>query len=555
LLDRIVTQSDGVPLFIEELTRAVLETPELNALGATLTIPDTLQASLMARLDRLPGSKTVAQVASVIGREFAHALLATAADMKEADLVNGLQQLTASGLLFRRGVPPDVVYAFKHSLVRDVVYASLPKPPRQMLHRRIAEAIRDELPERAEAEPGVIAYHFTEAGLKESAVPWWSKAGNLALQRSAYTEAISHLERALELSKEIYDSEEQRVSRLRLQISVGNALRVTRGFAAPETQAAFARARDIAATIAEAPERFSAEYGLWSGSFQSGELSAMRELADAFMRKVQGRHELPESGVAHRISGMTDWFAGNFVSAKTHLELALAAYDDVRDRPLAYRFGQDLAVPVLAYLAMTLWPLGMCDEASRFIEETIAKASRTEHVPTIAYAYLHAAFFEMLRHDHVRCGSYVQAYLNLAREHAMSLWLANGAFHSGWVRWQAGDHEGGRAQMHEGLRLLRGQGQTLYLPLMGVRLAETEADDVRYDAAIATVDAELARIGQSGQRWYLAEAYRVHGEIIRKSCSSDFEPAERAFAKAIEVARSQSAKLFEDRAAQSLARP
>ena len=355
VLERIVTQSDGVPLFIEELTRAVLEAPGPDATGATLAVPDTLQASLMARLDRLPRSKTIAQIGSVAGREFSYALLTSVAEIEEADLLSGLQQLTAAGLLFQRRVSPNVVYTFKHALVRDVVYASLPKTRRQMLHRRIAEALRDEVSERAEPEPEVIAYHFTEAGLSEIAIEWWSKAGDLALQRSAYIEAIARLERALEIANGLDDSEPLRVSRLRLQISVGSALRITRGFAAPETQATFARARGIAATItADIPERLSAEYGLWSGSFQSGELSAMRELADEFQRKAEAEQVSPERGLAHRIVGMTHWFAGDFGNAQPHLDRALGQYDDARDRPLAHRFGQDLAIPALAYLGMTL---------------------------------------------------------------------------------------------------------------------------------------------------------------------------------------------------------
>ena len=202
----------------------MLEAPELDALAVSLAIPDTLQASLMARLDRLPGAKVVAQIGSVIGREFSHTLLASAADMPDANLTRELNQLAASGLLFQRGVPPDAVYTFKHALVRDVVYASLPKPPRLQLHRNIAEAVRDQLPERAETEPEVVAYHFTQAGLSEAAVEWWSKAGSLALQRSAFVEAIAHLEKALDLSQDLDDSEDQRTSHLRLQISYGNAL-------------------------------------------------------------------------------------------------------------------------------------------------------------------------------------------------------------------------------------------------------------------------------------------------------------------------------------------
>ena len=505
LLERIVVQSDGVPLFIEELTRAVLEAPELVTSGSMLAVPDTLQASLMARLDRLPGAKMVAQIGSVIGREFQHVLLASAAGIPDADLIDGLQELAASGLLFQRGAPPDAIYSFKHALVRDVVYASLPRASRQRLHSPIAVAVQDQLPERAETEPEIVAYHLTQAGLSEAAVKWWSKAGDLALQRSAFVEAIAHLETALNLFDELDQSEEQRNSRLRLQISYGNALRVARGFGAPETKAAFAEARKLGRAGAEAPEQFSADYGLWSISFLGGDLPTMRELADAFLHDVEAHPELPENGIAHRLCGITDWFVGNFNNARSHLQHALARYDSERDRPLAFRFGQDLAVPPMAYLALTLWPLGMCDGAMRMAEETITRALRTKHIPTIAYAYPHGAVFEMMRRDHVRSTPYLNAYLELAREHGMPMWLAFGVFHEGWLRWHAGDHDEGLAQMHDGLQLMTKQSISNFTPLFQVLLAETEAGAGRHDAALATVDAELARIAQVGQYWFLAE--------------------------------------------------
>jgi class 3 adenylate cyclase/predicted ATPase len=548
LLERIVMQSDGVPLFIEELTRAVLETPELDVVGMTLAIPDTLQASLMARLDRLPAAKVVAQIGSVIGREFSHMILTSAGEMQEAELSEGLNELADSGLLFRRGVLPDVFYSFKHALVRDVVYASLPKTPRQELHRRIGEALRDQ----AETEPEVIAYHFDQAGLRGPAVEWWSKAGDLALQRSANTEAIAHLEKALELSQELSDSEDRRLSRLRLQIIYGNALRVARGYAVPETKAAFALARDLARTISDAPERFSADYGLWSASFLGGDLTAMRDLANTFLRNVEGQPELPETGIAHRIGGMTSWFAGDFVNARLYLERALACYDSERDRPMAFRFGQDLAVPAMAYIALTLWPLGI-NNPTGYLEKAIAHALQTKHVPTIAYAYLHGSWFEMLRRDRMRSAPYVRAYLDLTEEHVMPMWLANGAFHEGWQRWHAGDRDAGRARMHEALALVREQGQTVFMPLYRVLLAETEAEEGRADAALATLNLELARITETGECWLLSEMHRVHGEVILKSRATDTEAAEGAFALAIEVARRQSAKRFEFYAAKSLA--
>jgi class 3 adenylate cyclase/predicted ATPase len=553
LLDRIVVQADGVPLFIEELTKAVLETAEPDATRA-LTVPNTLQASLMARLDRLPAAKQVAQIGSVIGREFPHILLAAVAHLPVPLLAEGLEELIALALVFRRGTPPEAMYAFKHALVRDVAYASLLKTSRQQLHAMIGDALRRELPERAEAEPEFVAYHYAEAGSTELAVEWWAKAGELGLQRSANVEAIGHFEKALALSQELGDAPEYRLGRSRLEISYGNALRVVRGFGAPETRAAFARARDLARVLSDVPERFSAEYGLWSASFIGGDLAAMRELANAFLQKIEDRPDLPENGIAHRLVGMTCWFAGEFISARPHLERALACYDAERDYPLAFRFGQDLAVPPMAYLAMTLWPLGSAHCARRFAAETVTHALQTKHVPTTAYAYLHASLFELMRRDRRKSDPYVRAYLRLAREHVMPMWLSNGAFHESWLRWRAGKDEADLAQMHRALKLIREQGQGVVTPLQGVLLAEAEAEASHYDDALATIHAQLAEMMHSGQRWFLAEGHRVHGELLRKSQPARSEAAEAAFMRAIEVARAQSARRFELRAAMSLAR-
>jgi tetratricopeptide (TPR) repeat protein len=344
---------------------------------------------------------------------------------------------------------------FKHALVRDVAYASLLKAPRQQLHRRIGEALRDQFPERAESEPEVIAYQFAQAGLSEAAVEWWNKAGDLALQRSANIEAIAHLEKALELSQELGDSPEQRLQRLRLQIIYGNALRTVRGFAASETRAAFARAPDLAGTLDDVPERFSALHGLYSASFFLGELTAMRELAHAFLRNVEGRPELPETGVAHRICGMTSWFAGDFIDARQHFQRALDCYDDERDRPLAFRFGQDLAVPAVGFLALTLLPLGIGDGVRCLVEKTIAHALGTKHVSTIVYAYVHASFLQMMRRDRLRSRPYFRAYLELAREHVMPQWLAVSVVQEGWLRCHAGDQGEGARQMRDGLRPMK----------------------------------------------------------------------------------------------------
>ncbi len=552
LLERIIAQTDGVPLFIEELTKTMLETAA-DHYPLALTVPTTLQASLMARLDRLPAAKQVAQIGAVIGREFPYNLLVATAGLSEAQLATGLDELTAAGLVFRRGLQPEAVYTFKHALVQDTAYQSLIKIRRQSIHRRIAETVRDQLPEQADAEPEIVAHHFTQAGLLALAVEWWGKAGELALRRPAYGEALAHLEQALRLAEGLGEGSDQKRSRLRLQITYGNALRMARGFAVPETQAAFAVARDLAAVVEDVSERFPAYFGLWNISYVRRDPKPMQDVAAAFLRDVESQPQSPNAAMAHRISGTTRWYEGNFFAARRHLEQAVAICNAVQDRELVFRFGLDVASPAMTYLALTLWPLGLSERASSLMEEAVVHALETKHIPTIALAHNQAAMFEMDRRDRLRAAPHAQALLSLAREHEMPVWIANGMFLDGWSRWGA-DQEAGMAEMRQGMALLRLQQHEVSLPPMMKALAETEAEAGRPDLGLANIEMQLAAIERTGQRWFLAELHRARGEILVKCGSGDALAAESAFARAIEIARSQLAKGFELHAAVSLAR-
>jgi DNA-binding response OmpR family regulator/class 3 adenylate cyclase/predicted ATPase len=551
LLDRVVAQAEGVPLFLEELTKAVLEAAP-GERSARRAIPGTLQASLMARLDRLPAAKEFTQIAAAIGREFPHALLAAVADLAQAPLARGLQELIASGLAFRRGVPPDAVYSFRHALVQDLAYGTLVKSRRRDIHRRIGEALRDQLPDRAESEPEVVAHHFTEAGLTEPAVEWWGKAGDLALRRSAFAEAIAHLERALALTGTPDAEPAKRCARLRLQIAYGNALRMARGFGAPEVTAAFAHALDISATAAEMPERFSAYYGLWTGSYGRAELLPMLRLAEAFLHDAQSRPESGEAATAHRVYAMTCWFRGEFLEAERHLERSLTIHDRDRDRELAFRFGLDVGVAAMADLALVLWPLGATDRAHDLAEAAVAHAMRDRHIPSLAYAHAYAATTAMLSRDRERAAPHAGALLELAAEHGMPLWLALGTFLRAWVSSPAGDRAAAAAAMRESIAAMQAHQRRIFTPLVSTLVAETESEAGRPEKGLAIVDAQLASIEETGQRWFLAEALRARGEMLL-GCGQDLA-AERALARAIDVARSQAAKSFELRAAIRLAR-
>jgi class 3 adenylate cyclase/predicted ATPase len=553
LLEQMVTKADGIPLFIEELTKTVLESEilvdeadgyHLRAPLPQFAIPTTLQDSLMARLDRLAPFKEIAQIAAAIGREFSYSLLSTVFGGDEFTLKTALAQLENAELILRRGELPDAVYSFKHMLVQDTAYESLLKSRRPGLHRRIAETVRDRFLNIAQTEPEVVARHFTQAGLIDEAVAWWGNAGERALQRSAFVEANAHLGKALDLSERMTDGPAQRLSRLRLQIAYGNALIPIRGHGALETTAAFARARELAVGIEDATQRFSIYYGMWAGSGLRAELGPMQELAQAFLRDAKSQPNSAEIGVAHRLFGLTCWFKGDYTDARVHLEKALALYDRERDRPVAFRFGQDPGVSARVSLPLTLWPLGEVDRARHLTEEGYALAMETGHVLTMANRHGYTAMFEAIRRDARRTMPAAEAAVAISQEHGLPLWLAIGTFLHGWARWRANDR-GGMAEMHQGMDLFREQGIRAFLPLNQVLLAQAQADAGSVEAGLATLEDALGEAEQTAQHWFDAEIHRQRGELLLRRDPADVEEAEAAFMRGIEIARNQRTRTFE----------
>ena len=559
----IIERTDGIPLFVEEMTKAVLEASGQDdaaeqAIAAipspSAAVPASLHASLMARLDRLGFAKEVAQIGAVVGREFSHALLAAVAGKAEAELQSALHRLMAAGLLFRQGVPPYASYLFKHALVQDAAYGTLLREPRRALHARIAETLRDRFTTIADAEPEVVAHHFTQAALAEAGIEWWSKAGERALRSSAYEEAIAHLEKALVLAGALAESPAQRLLRLRLQIANGQALIHARGFAAPETAAAFWRAREFASGVEDVTERFPVYYGLWAGSWVRGEFAQMREPALAFLDDTKNRPGTREASIAHRLLGSTCWLQGDFIGARLHLENSLAIYDSERDRDFAFRFGQDTGVSAMIILALTLWPLGEIKRASQCADEATTQAALSTHVATEAFAHGYKSLFEMMRRD-AGCALHEgEVLLGLAREHVMPQWLAIGTFTLGWSRWHSGDREAGEKEMRNGMALFREQGIRFPLPLCAVLLAEIEDELGRIEHALAILDDALADAERTGQHHFDVELYRQRGALLLQKTPNDVAAAEAAFMRAIEVARSQQTRTFELRAAMSMAR-
>jgi hypothetical protein len=437
VIDGVSERSGGVPLFVEEVTRLLLERGEE---GGAHAIPPTLQQSLAARLDRLGPAREVAQIGAVLGRDFTYVLLRAVGGVDDPALQSALDRLAEADMLLVEGAGPHTNYRFKHALIQDAAYESLLKSRRQPLHRRAAEVLRDSASQEAET----IAHHFTEAGLDDHAIEWWGKAGDQALRRSAFQEAIAHLGKAIAMADKAEGGRAASRSgqRQHLDTAYGNALIAAPGHGAPETTEAFARARESAAGDSDAPDRLAADYGLWTGSFVRGELPAMRTHAAVFLRDVEARPDSPEAGVACRIAGMTHWFAGEYVGAREHLERALALFQPGRDDDLAFRFGQDAGVGAMLYLALALWPLGDIERAVSLVRDAEARIAGHPHIVTRAYGKWQ---FELMRGDLSRAASNAAELSRLAHEHDLLLWRAVGAFLEGVAKARSGELIGGLA--------------------------------------------------------------------------------------------------------------
>ena len=425
----IIERTDGIPLFVEEMTKAVLEAESEGEARRTaavvpslvLAVPASLHASLMARLDRLGPAKEVAQIGSAMGREFSHALLAAVARKPEAELSAALDRLIVAGLLFRQGVPPHATYLFKHALVQDAAYGTLLREPRRTLHARIAETLESQFAEIAENQPELLARHCTEAGLIGKAAGLWGKAGQRSLARSALVEAAEQLTRALDQIATLTATPALRRQQIKLQVALITPLMYVKGYAAPETKAAVERARlliEQAEALGESPEDplllFSILYGFWSASYVAFNGDVMRKLATQFLTLAEKQGVTVPLMIGYRIMGASLLFAGDIVESRAHLDRAIALYDPAEHRPLATRFGQDVRVATLSYRSWVLWMLGYPEAALADADYAIKDARETGQAATLLFA-LGVSSLTL-----IFCGNYSAA--NAKADEVVSLW-------------------------------------------------------------------------------------------------------------------------------------
>jgi predicted ATPase len=557
VIEGVSERTGGVPLFVEEVTRLLLERGEH---GGVQAIPPTLQQSLAARLDRLGSAREVAQIGSVLGREFTYPLLRHVAEFDNPTLQASLDRLAESDLLFVEGAPPQATYRFKHALIQDAAYESLLKSRRQALHRRAAEVLRDQ-PERAAAEPEVIAHHFTEAGLDDLAIEWWGKAGDQALRRSAFQEAIAHLGKAIEMADKVTGaastpraaaSTTAGSQRLKLQTRYGQAMMYSRGFGSDESMTAFARARTLAAGVDNASERFDAYNGLFLGSMLRGELSSAQETAESFLRDAENEGQMTEAAWARRCVGVARLYQGDFLDAEANLAEALRTYNPERDRDASFRFGEDTGASAAGFLALASWALGYVERARTLSEEALARADETAHAPTRANVYHVISRYQMLRGDPEAVSRMAKINVELGREHGMALYFAFGDVYSNWARARLGDRETGTLGLREALAAYLDQRNKLFVPLFQGVLAELEAEGGDADDTLRRIDEALALASETGEHWTDAFLHRIRGEILLRREPANTAEVEQAFLASIAVAQQQRARSYELLASLSL---
>jgi predicted ATPase len=560
VVDDVVARTGGVPLFVEEVTRLLLDR---GAKDGIHVIPPSLQQSLMARLDRLGPAREVAQIGSVIGRGFSYDLLRTLAGVEDAALQAALEQLAETDILLVQGLPPDSDYRFKHALIQDAAYENLLKSRRQVLHRRVAEILCDRFPETAMAEPEALAHHFTQAGLTQRAVEWRGKAGYRSLERSALVEAAEHFTRALDQLAHLPSNSAIRRERINLQIALINPLMHIKGHAAPEARAAVERARlliEEAEALGEPLEDplllFSVLYGSWIAHFVAFNGDLVLELAAEFLALAERRGVTAPLMIGHRIMGMALLFTGHIAEGCANLDRAISLYDPVEHRQLATRFSVDPAASSLFYQSQALWCLGYPEAACAALGRGLKDARQIRHAATLMFA-LH-----MASTVHVLCRNYVQAAAGLDELAALTdesgapYWRAFGMSVHGCLLAANGKAKAlDAAHMSTtGISALRVTGTTAWTPWYLSSLARAYAELGRFDDARHSITEALTTMEMTKETWCASEIHRTAGEIALMSLDRDTTEAQACFDRALTVARAQQAKSWELRAAMSIAR-
>ena len=561
LLQQIVARTGGVPLFIEEITRMLLESKLLVddgdsfALAGPLperTIPATLQESLIARLDRLGEGKEMAQLGATIGRSFTFELIEAVSEDETRALISKLEQLAQVGLIQARGTPPNAIYSFRHGLMQEISYESLLKRRRQLYHRRIAEVLEGEFPEIANAQPELLAQHYTQAGADEKAVGLWQTAGRRAMARSANIEAIGHFRDGLALIERMPEG----AARAKLEAAFWGALApnylVTKGYASDASGEAFEKAYSIGQSVADPALQFPVTWGITAYHFIKGDMTRALDLSQELIERAEASGNEGYEAFALASRGIVLFSAGAFEDSAAIIERGLALYDPERDRQLTDRFGQDVAVLGTAYGGRDQWLLGRPDRALEMVAEAVELARHANHPFTLAVALCTGGgFAHLLRGEVEQTRHLAEETIAIASEHRFPYLEARGLIQRGWCLSREGALEAGIGEIEAGIAAFRATGALTTVPFGQAILAEALCQAGRIEAARTVVADALDHVARLGERDSEAELHRIEGMLHH--ASGDGAAAEQAFRRALEIARAQKALSWELRAATGLA--
>ncbi len=559
LLDEIAAKTDGVPLFVEEIAKAVLESDVLreeeDAYALTgplsaLTIPATLHDSLMARLDRLRPVKEVAQLAAVIGRAFDYRTLAAIAPQRDDELASALDGLVAAELVFRRGIPPDADYLFKHALVRDAAYESLLKSKRQALHAALFEALQCQ----DSAVPELLAHHATEAGLWETAAANWLQAGRSANSRSAFAEAIAHLEKGLQVLSKTPNSTQRARREIELRSALATAMISARGYGAPEAEENFDRALELSNDVGNLSQRFVALHGLWWFNLVARSIARSRKMGDELQAISKKADEIELQIAAHRALGYSCWLHADFKTGLEHCRQGLALYDHEAHGALASRFGgADPGVALNTLSANCHWYLGQPDQSLQFVERNTEMFSKLNHPLSECWGRLSLAQIHLLRGERDAAERGAVQVLQLAQELSFPTYVGWAMALYGWSLLGTGNEPDSVDKIREGIRISIGTGTKALVTIWRCLLAEAAMKTGDHVASRAALDGAEALVSETQERLWAAELHRLRGLLHLTQDGRDTPLAEACFQRAIETARRQDAKSWELRAATSLA--
>ncbi|MCK1423251.1 AAA family ATPase [Bradyrhizobium sp. 180] len=560
LLDQIIEKADGVPLYIEELTNSMLSAPvlgrgasERTAQAALLRVPDTLSDALMERLDRVAPSRKLAMIAAVIGREFSYDLLSAVSQLDEDKMLTALSLLEQADIVYRVDISPSLRFAFKHVLLRDAIYDSLLRSKKQQIHAEIATVLEHQFPELAENQTEVLAYHHQEAGNHSAAIRYWFKSGQRALAHSANIEAIASFRSALELLKTLPETPERTKQETEVQLALGIPLIAVKGYASTETREAFSRARALCLRLGDIPEYFQALFGLWGHSWMGGRNDEALSMADEFLLRSRDLSDPVLAMVAHRVMGSTLLTIGDFQSSANHFEETIRLSISEGRQPLHQLYVVEPQAASLLLQSWDLWFLGYPDRALSRVSEALALAQDLAHPYTVAFAHYMTSVVHLLRGDAARALENAQSSFEMSQEQRFSLYAILSRISRGRAVGELGRIEEARSDIALGIDEARQNGVGFMLPMMNSWLAEIDAKVGENERALSLIEGLLAGVGDVTGRAWESELHRQKAQILLSLVPSKVGDAESHLRRSIEVARGQSAKSLELRAATSLA--